>query len=116
MTFLSEWLMTLMYGEAYRAAGQVLMIHIWAGVFVFMGVGSSKWYISEGLHKYLTINTVAGAILNIVLNVFLIPKYGIYGAALATVMSQALASYVMSLMFQRTRPNFVQLTRSVFWI
>jgi O-antigen/teichoic acid export membrane protein len=116
MTFFSEWLMTLMYGEAYRAAGQVLMIHIWAGVFVFMGVGSSKWYISEGLQKYLTINTVAGAILNIVLNVFLIPKYGIYGAALATVMSQALASYVMSLMFQRTRPNFVQLTRSVFWI
>ena len=113
MTFLSNWLVTLLYGEAYREAGQILMIHIWAGVFVFMGVSSSKWFISEGLQRHLTINTVAGAIMNILLNIFLIPKYGIYGAAIATVMSQALASYFMNILFKRTRLNFFRLTRSV---
>ena len=113
MTFLSNWLVTLLYGEAYREAGQILMIHIWAGVFVFMGVASSKWFISEGLQRHLTINTVAGAIMNILLNIFLIPKYGIYGAARATVMSQALASYFMNILFKRTRLNFFRLTRSV---
>ncbi len=113
MTFLSNWLVTLLYGEAYREAGQILMIHIWAGVFVFMGVASSKWFISEGLQRHLTINTVAGAIMNILLNIFLIPKYGIYGAAIATVMSQALASYFMNILFKRTRLNFFRLTRSV---
>ena len=113
MTFLSNWLVTLLYGEAYREAGQILMIHIWAGVFVFMGVASSKWFISEGLQRHLTINTVAGAIMNILLNIFLIPKYGIYGAAIATVMSQALASYIMNILFKRTRLNFFRLTRSV---
>ena len=113
MTFLSNWLVTLLYGEAYREAGQILMIHIWAGVFVFMGVASSKWFISEGLQRHLTINTVAGAIMNILLNIFLIPKYGIYGAAIATVMSQALASYFMNILFKLTRLNFFRLTRSV---
>ncbi len=113
MTFLRDWLVTLLYGAAYSEAGKVLMINIWAGVFVFIGVASSKWFISEGLQKYLTINTVVGAIVNILLNLFLIPKYGIYGAAIATVMSQALASYFMNLIFQRTRLNFFRLTRSV---
>ena len=78
-----------------------------------MGVASSKWFISEGLQRHLTINTVAGAIMNILLNIFLIPKYGIYGAAIATVMSQALASYFMNILFKRTRLNFFRLTRSV---
>lgn len=115
MTFLSDWLVTLLYGEAYREAGQVLTIHIWAGVFVFIGVASSKWFISEGLQKYLTINTVVGAIMNILLNLFLIPKYGVYGAAIATVISQAVASYFMNLIFQQTRLNFFRLTRSVIY-
>ena len=113
MTFLSDWLVALLYGAAYSEAGKVLMINIWAGVFVFIGVASSKWFVSEGLQKYLTINTVVGAIMNILLNLFLIPKYGVYGAAIATVISQAVASYFMNLIFQRTRLNFFRLTRSV---
>ncbi len=114
MTFLSNWLVILLYGEDYRGAGQVLTIHIWAGVFVFIGVASSKWFISEGLQRHLTINTVVGAIINVILNLFLIPKYGIYGAAIATVISQALASYVMNILFRRTYLNFFRITRSVF--
>jgi len=47
MTFLSDWVVDLLYGEVYSQAGSVLMIHIWAGVFVFLGVASGKWFISE---------------------------------------------------------------------
>ena len=43
MTFLSDWLITLLYGEAYKDAGRVLIIHIWAGVFVSIGVASGSW-------------------------------------------------------------------------
>jgi O-antigen/teichoic acid export membrane protein len=65
MSFLSDWLITLLYGDSYRDAGAVLKINIWAGVFVFIGVASSKWFIIEGLQRHLTINTVAGAVMNI---------------------------------------------------
>ncbi|MCX7086158.1 MAG: flippase [Methylococcales bacterium] len=114
LTFTSNFLVILLYGEAYKEAGQVLAIHIWAGVFVFIGVASSKWFLSEGLQRHLTINAVAGAIMNIVLNLCLIPKYGICGSAIATVISQAVASYLMNIIFRRTRLNFFRITRSVF--
>jgi O-antigen/teichoic acid export membrane protein len=115
MTFLSDWMMVLLYGEAYREAGQVLMINIWAGVFVFLGVASSKWFLSEGLQNLLTVNTVIGAIVNVILNFILIPKYGICGAAIATVISQSIASYFMNFLFSETRSNFLRLTKSIVY-
>ena len=116
MTFLSDWLVTLLYGEAYRVAGQVLMINIWAGVFVFLGVASGRWFLSENLQKFSTMNTVMGAISNILLNLILIPKYGVYGAAISTLLSQSIAAYFMNLAFTKTRSNFFRMTNSIFTI
>ncbi len=36
MTFLSDWVINLLYGGQYNQAGNVLMIHIWTGIFVFL--------------------------------------------------------------------------------
>lgn len=115
MTFLSDWIVVFMYGEAYQKAGEVLMVQIWAGIFVFWGVASGKWFIIEGLQRYLTINTTVGAIANILLNFQLIPKYGIYGAAVATVISYAIAAFLMNFVFQATRNNFYRLFKSVIY-
>ena len=49
MTFLSDWIVELLYGAQYNQAGSVLVIHIWAGVFVFLGVASAKWFLVENL-------------------------------------------------------------------
>jgi PST family polysaccharide transporter len=37
------------FGESYAESGQILAIHTWALVFVFLGVGAAPWYIAEGL-------------------------------------------------------------------
>ena len=95
--FLSDYIILTLYGEAYIQASGVLALHIWAGVFVFLGVASSKWFIAENLQKYSFYRTLAGALINIVLNYILIPLYGIYGAAFATLISQAVASYLFNL-------------------
>ena len=113
MTFLSGWLITILFGEAYRDAGQVLMIHIWAGVFVFLGVASGQWLVNEGLQKYSAINTTVGAFVNILLNFLLIPKFGICGAAIATVLSHSIAAYFMNFVFLATRRNFYRLSGSL---
>ncbi|EMG08508.1 hypothetical protein LEP1GSC151_0155 [Leptospira interrogans serovar Grippotyphosa str. LT2186] len=53
---------------------------------------------------------------NIVLNYFLIPLYGIKGAAIATVISQFIASTLFNLFFKRTREIFfIQLESVFFW-
>ena len=113
MTFLSDWLVELLYGKQYNQAGSVLMIHIWAGVFVFLGVASAKWLLSENLQIYSTINTAIGALVNIILNLILIPKMGIIGAAWATVISYAISGYLLLALNKKTRINFINLSKSI---
>jgi len=116
MTFLSDWVVHFLYGEQYNQAGSVLMIHIWAGVFVFLGVASGKWLLSENLQIFSTVNTSIGAIVNIWLNYILIPKIGVSGAAWATLISYFVAAYLCLLFFKKTRINFANLSKSLFFI
>lgn len=97
MSYLSDWIVDLLFGSKYSDAGNVLVIHIWTGVFVFLGVASSKWFVAENLQKYSFYRTLAGAIINVFLNFLLIPRYSIHGAAIATLISQAIASYIFNL-------------------
>ena len=113
ITFLSDWIINLLYGAQYSQSGAILMIHIWAGVFVFLGVVSSKWFISENLQKYSFYRTLAGALINIILNYILIPVYGIYGAAYATLVSQAIASYLFNITNKKLRYTFLLQTNAI---
>ena len=116
MTFMSDWIVELLYGDQYSQTGSVLMIHIWAGVFVFLGVASGKWFIVENLQKYSFYRTFAGAVLNVILNFILIPKFGINGAAIATLSSQATAAYLFDLFSTKTRKMFFLKTKSLLLI
>jgi O-antigen/teichoic acid export membrane protein len=103
MTFLSGWIVETLYGAEYAQAGDVLMIYIWAGVFVFTGVASGKWLLTENLQRYSFYFTGGASIVNVVLNVFLIKYYGINGAAYATLISYGVSVMVVPLFFKKTR-------------
>jgi O-antigen/teichoic acid export membrane protein len=111
--FLADYIIELLYGIAYNQASGVLALHIWAGIFVFLGVASSKWFISENLQKYSFYRTLAGAIINIFLNYILIPLYGIYGAAIATLISQVIASYLFNITNKKLRYTFLLQTNAI---
>ncbi len=102
ITLLSEWLITLLYGEAYRDGSVVLSIHIWAGLFTSLGVASSGWFISENLLKFSLIKTLIGVLMNVILNYILIPKFGIVGVAVATIISQACVSFLFNAMYSKS--------------
>ena len=88
MIFFSDWLILLFFGQAYLEAGQVLVLHMWAAVFVFLGVSFSNYLLAENLTKIALLRTLVGVISNVVLNFFLIPIYGLVGAAIATLIAQ----------------------------
>ena len=115
MTFLSDWVIHLLYGEQYSQAGSVLMIHIWAGVFVFLGVASGKWLLTENLQIFSTINTAIGAVVNVLLNYILIKEIGVEGAAWATLISYLVAAYLSLLFWKKTRVNFINLSKSLLF-
>jgi len=114
-TFLAPWVIRILYGDAFLPAAGVLSIHIWAGVFVFLGVASGKWLLTENLQIFSTINTSIGAIVNIILNYILIKSMGINGAAISTLISYFIAAYLCLSFFDKTRINFVNLTKSLFF-
>jgi len=106
MTLLSNWLVELLYGEAYNAAGKVLMINIWAGVFVFLSAAFGKFLIAENLAIINTYRTVLGAALNIVLNYFFIKIYGVNGAAFSTLISLVVVNIGYDIFDKRLHQQF----------
>lgn len=113
VTFLSNQIVTRLYGNDYIQAGAILNIHIWAGLFVSLGVARETWITTEGLMKFSAATAAAGAVVNIVLNYFLIPYYGGLGAAIATVISQFVSAYVVGAFYPPTRKIFLHQTKAL---
>jgi polysaccharide transporter, PST family len=116
MSLLSGPIIALLFGNAYAEAGPVLAIHIWAALFVFSGVGSSLWFVSEGLTHLAFHQTLIGALVNILLNFLLIPTYSGTGAAIATVISYATGSVFANAINQKTRKIFVLQVKTMLLI
>ena len=116
MTFFSGHIIDLLYGPEFAGAGSVLAIHIWAAVFVFLGVAQGPWTVNEGLMKLSLQRTVIGAVANVVLNLLLIPRIGVVGAAISTLIAQALSSCILNRFDRRTRRIFtLQMRALVVW-
>lgn len=67
----------------------------------------------ERYNAFSVVSQGLGALANVVLNVILIPRYGMMGAAVATLVSYSAASYFALLLSQRTRPVFWMMTRAL---
>lgn len=111
-TVLSDELMTI-FGPEYRPAGAILSLHIWGGVFVFLGVASSRWYLAENLQKIAFLRVMLGALVNILLNFILIPSHGVVGAAVSTVFAQLAAAYLFDGLAPKTRGQFWLKTKAL---
>lgn len=113
ITFLSDALITSLYGLEYQRAAVILSIHIWAGIFIFMRAAFSKWILIEDAITFSMITHGFGAFVNIILNIFLVPEYGGIGAAIATLLSYAMASYISLFFYKASRPIFWMMTKSL---
>ena len=114
VTLVAEPLISLLFGAEYLQSASILGIHVWGGVFIFMRALFSRWILIEGALMFSLITQGLGALANIGLNLLLIPRYGGEGAALATVLSYAIASWIALLAHPKTRPVFYMMTKSFF--
>lgn len=106
ITLGSDQIVALLYGEAYDQTAAVLMIHIWSAVFIFLLHASGKWLINENFTKNAFYRNLAGAMLNIGLNFYLIPTMGIIGSAIATLVSYAVAGFFYDAFDRKMRKSF----------
>lgn len=98
------------YSAEFSGAAAILVIHVWTAPFLFMGVIFSKWLIVENLLLTSLVRHGFGAALNVGLNLVLIPSHGPKGAAVATLISYASATYFATFFSKRTWPAAVDMT------
>jgi PST family polysaccharide transporter len=113
VTAFSDPIVAWLFGDRYAAAGDILQIHVWSTVFVFIGVAGNRWHVAKDLQRHALCFTATGAVINIALNLWLIPSRGAIGAAIATLVSYAISGYVLDALAAKTRPVFMAKTRAL---
>lgn len=102
-----------LYGPQYVDAVPVLQIMAWKAVFVALFVSSGQIIIIEGIQKYAIFRNVAGCLMSVVLNLILIPPFGIIGSAWATLATLCVAGYLSNLIVPPYRYLFGLQTASI---
>jgi len=115
VSFSGNFIIHLLYSNRYEGAGAMLSIHIWSGVFVFLGSASSQYLLAESYTKIAFYRTAAGALVNILLNLWLIPKYAGIGASIATLIACAVSTFYL-LFIPKTRQQGIMMLKSLFLV
>ncbi len=93
-TLLADRIIFFVYKQGFENSVMVLQILIWALVLVFVNYVMGYLLNSIEKQKLFTVSTGLCALLNIILNLFLIPLYGFIGASIATVITE-LFNFIM---------------------
>ncbi|WP_214807099.1 flippase [Exiguobacterium sp. s102] len=105
ITVFSSSIIHIIFGEKYDDSIGVLVISVWGGIIALLGSARNAWLISYGYQYYSIIYAGIGATSNIILNWFLIPPFGIEGAALASLISQMISVIIIPSLFHDTRKS-----------
>jgi len=89
-TILAKPIIEAVYGHQFYDAFPVLQILIWSQITVSIGAVMTPLIISVDLQKLIPVKTFPLALVNVLLNFILIPRYGIVGAAIASTISYVL--------------------------
>lgn len=102
---LAKFIIQILYGSDYADAVPVLRALIFYFVFSVMGLVRNVWILAEENQKYLWVINLSGALLNIVLNTIMIPFWGAVGAAVASLITQFFANFVLGFIIKPLREN-----------
>ena len=104
----------LFYGKEYEATARLLVVLVWSEVPIFFTAVLNNALVAKNLQKHILVPAVIGAVTNILLNLWAIPRYGALGASWATVASYAIGTMYF-LCVRPVRPLVVPGIRAGFW-
>lgn len=104
MSYFSSSIMRIFFGPEYINSASVLGIVMWTAVFAAMNSVSARYFNVEKMEKKIAWRTLLAATANIILNLLLIPIYGIEGAAISTLLCLFFTAYLMDWLDKDLRP------------
>jgi O-antigen/teichoic acid export membrane protein len=90
--FVTLWakpIVSLLFGSAFDPSIAALQILIWAAALMYVAMLLGNALVAADLQRLSMRITAAAVVINVSLNVFLIPKYSYIGASYATVATEA---------------------------
>lgn len=100
----SELIINTLFGDKYLESIGVLKVLSWVVVFLISSKLYSALVIIQGNTKYELVKAIVAVTLNLLLNVLLIPDYGINGAAIASVVAYFFADFFSYYIFKQLKP------------
>ena len=104
-TVFARLIIKTLYGTEYLTAIPVLQILVWYIAFSQMGRIRNIWILAEEKQKILWKINLFGALMNVSVNACLIPIWGAVGAALASLVTQVFANFILGFMLKPIRYN-----------
>jgi O-antigen/teichoic acid export membrane protein len=107
----------LFWGEGFERSGYLLQYLCVSILFMcFANVLRTQYLIPKGKNSCYVVSVGLGALVNIVVNVIMIPKYGAYGAVLGTVCAEAMVCLVQMYCVRREIPLFAYVKKSLIFV
>ncbi|MCP1106072.1 flippase [Serratia nevei] len=103
-------IVTLMFGEHYRQTASILALCSVTSLFSVMGTVSYRAIVLFSGYRFIAIKMPLAALANVAMNVVLIPRYGIMGAAISTLSTEFISFFVLNSFFRRGKITRLQLT------
>jgi O-antigen/teichoic acid export membrane protein len=112
--FYSDYIINFTFSEQYSLSSNVLSLYCFALPFMYLAIANSRWFVAENLQSLLFYRAMSGAIINIVLNLTLIPLIGVNGAVISTIISYVFIAFIFDFFNSKTRHMATIKLKSVF--
>jgi Na+-driven multidrug efflux pump len=105
----------ILFGTRYDASVPMFTVLIWGMLFVCLGVATSTVLTVSGRFWTSAVASLAGMVVNVGLNLWLIPRLGALGSAWATLVSYWVAAHGVFIVLPALHPTFAMLLRALLW-
>lgn len=92
--FVLPILLKTIYGNEYETAANLSRMVVWQVPFICMTITSDQWIIIKNLQYRAPIRHTIGLIINILLNLILLPTFGIIGSAVSSIVAYLFSGYL----------------------
>lgn len=111
--FFSPLIVRILCGEEYLPTVSVLRILVWHQMFSYTSYVRDIWILAEGKQGKLWVINTSGVVINIVLNMVMIPLWQSTGAAIASVLTYFATNILMVLLVKPLRPSLGLMIRGL---
>ncbi len=95
----------------------VFVIIMWSASFAAIGSLTARYLTVEGMEKKIAFRTFIALVINIILNMLLIPQYGIEGAAISTLIAIVSGNYIVNYLDKELKALVVISNKGIFfWV